>query len=120
MMVNLLDNALVHGVGAIGVAVRPDGERVRVEVSDEGAGIPEALRGEVFDRFRKGRAASPGAGLGLAIVRQVARDHGGDARFLPTRDCRAEVVLPASRTHHRTAYCDRRPTRRQPRGPTPG
>ena len=99
MMVNLLDNALVHGAGTISVAVRPHGERVVVEVSDEGAGVPEPLREEVFDRFRKGRAASPGAGLGLAIVRQVARDHGGDARFLPAPGGRVEVVLPIGRPH---------------------
>ena len=99
MMVNLLDNALVHGAGTISVAVRPHGERVVVEVSDEGPGVPEPLREEVFDRFRKGRAASPGAGLGLAIVRQVARDHGGDVRFLPVPGGRVEVVLPIGRPH---------------------
>jgi two-component system sensor histidine kinase QseC len=99
MLVNLLDNALVHGAGTISVAVRMHGERVVIEVSDAGPGVPEALREEVFDRFRKGRAASPGAGLGLAIVRQVARDHGGDVRFLPVPGGRVEVVLPIGRPH---------------------
>ena len=99
MVINLLDNALVHGQGAVHISVRsganPDRKTVFVEVSDQGAGVPNALREELFDRFRKGEQASPGAGLGLAIVRQVARSHGGDARFLAGPVCSVQVSLPA-------------------------
>ena len=99
MLRNLLDNALVHGAGAIGIELRTEtteaGPRAVIVVSDEGAGVPEALREALFDRFRKGRANSPGAGLGLAIARQVARTHGGDIGFMPGPGCRAFVVLPA-------------------------
>jgi two-component system sensor histidine kinase TctE len=98
MVVNLLDNALVHGQGAVHVNLRlgtnPDRDTVFIKVSDQGPGVPSALREELFDRFRKGQAASAGAGLGLAIVRQVARSHGGDARFLPGPGCSVEVTLP--------------------------
>ena len=99
MVINLLDNALVHGQGAVHISVRSgaklDRKTVFVEVSDQGAGVPNALREELFDRFRKGEQASPGAGLGLAIVRQVARSHGGDARFLAGPVCSVQVSLPA-------------------------
>jgi two-component system sensor histidine kinase QseC len=99
LVTNLLDNALVHGRGAVRVNVRSDGnpgrESVLVEVSDQGPGVPDALRGELFDRFRKGEPASPGAGLGLAIVRQVARSHGGEARFVRGPGCSVQVSLPA-------------------------
>jgi signal transduction histidine kinase len=98
MVRNLLDNALAHGEGKIVVRLtgpmRGDAtEPVILQVSDEGAGVPEELRDTVFDRFRKGKASSGGAGLGLAIVRHVARVHGGYARVHPTeRNC-IEVVL---------------------------
>ena len=99
MVTNLLDNALVHGRGTVRVGVHSsgelDGHTVLIEVSDQGPGVPSALGEEVFDRFRKGQPASPGAGLGLAIVRQVARSHGGDARFLPVPGCSVQVCLPA-------------------------
>ncbi len=98
MVTNLLDNALVHGRGTVRVGVHSgeefDRHTVVIEVSDEGPGVPSALGDEVFDRFRKGQPASPGAGLGLAIVRQVARSHGGDARFLPGPGGHAQVSLP--------------------------
>jgi two-component system sensor histidine kinase TctE len=98
MVRNLLDNALSHGKGRITVRLtapsRADAdERVILQVSDEGRGVPEDLRETVFDRFRKGRVSSTGAGLGLAIVRHVARVHGGYARIHPTETNCIEVVL---------------------------
>jgi two-component system sensor histidine kinase QseC len=97
MVRNLLDNALSHGRGRITIQlIRPQtdsAEQVILRVSDEGAGIPEELGDAVFDRFRKGKASSGGAGLGLAIVRHVARVHGGFARVHPTQRNCIEVVL---------------------------
>jgi two-component system sensor histidine kinase QseC len=84
---NLLENALWHGRGTVSVRVRRDSGAPRsgivVEVADEGGGVPAGMEEEAFERFRKLHSDSPGAGLGLAIVRQVARSHGGDARFVP-------------------------------------
>lgn len=83
---NLLENALWHGRGTIRVGLRPaDSGRadVMIDVIDEGEGVPAGMEEEAFGRFHKLHADSPGAGLGLAIVRQVARSHGGDARFVP-------------------------------------
>src|SRR6478672_5926265 len=98
MVHNLLDNALVHGRGTVRVAVRHErsdhGQEIVVEVVDEGMGIPEALKEAMFERFRRG-PMSQGAGLGLAIVRQVARGHGGDVAFLSDPGCHVRVVLPA-------------------------
>jgi two-component system, OmpR family, sensor histidine kinase TctE len=96
---NLLENALVHGEGAVRVSVREEpggdtGRRVVVEVADQGPGIAEGLREEAFERFRKAAPGEAGAGLGLAIVRQVARAHGGEARVRSGPGCRVEISLP--------------------------
>jgi two-component system, OmpR family, sensor histidine kinase TctE len=100
MVRNLLDNALVHGRGTVRVAVRQErsdrGQHVAIEVTDEGTGVPDALKEAMFERFRRGTQTSPGAGLGLAIVRQVARAHGGNVSFLPEPGCHVKVVLPAA------------------------
>lgn len=78
---NLLSNALRHG-GAGEVAVRAskgDGLAL-VEVADRGPGIPAGWEERVFERFVRGPGArGTGAGLGLALVRETARAHGGDA-----------------------------------------
>lgn len=78
---NLLDNAQRHAEGSVAVSVAADGRGVRVEVRDDGAGVPEDERERIFERFvRLGDARSRddgGAGLGLAIARDVASRHGG-------------------------------------------
>lgn len=94
---NLLENALWHGRGTVGVQLRrvADARRpqVAIEITDEGEGVPIGMEEEAFHRFRKLQADSPGAGLGLAIVRQVARSHGGEARFVRGAG-RVVVTLP--------------------------
>lgn len=99
MIRNLLDNALIHGRGEIrlvaGVEIGTSNERLAyISVSDEGAGVPEALGDTLFDRFRKGSPDSVGHGLGLAIVREIARGHDGKVAFEPGRQCRIKVALP--------------------------
>ena len=84
MTLNLLDNSVRHTPAgtAIDVAVeRRDGHAV-LEVTDDGPGIPEELREQVFSRFVRGNGPAdvvgmPGTGLGLAIVKAVAESHGG-------------------------------------------
>jgi two-component system, OmpR family, sensor histidine kinase TctE len=96
---NLLDNALTHGEGAVRVTAREeregDGQRIVVEVWDQGPGIPEELREVVFDRFRKASSTSPGAGLGLAIVRHVVQAHGGEVRVETCAGRRVRISLPS-------------------------
>ncbi|MFF9577012.1 ATP-binding protein [Streptomyces rubiginosohelvolus] len=78
---NLLDNAQRHAEDSVAVSVAADGRGVRVEVRDDGAGVPEDERERIFERFvRLDDARSRddgGAGLGLAIARDVAARHGG-------------------------------------------
>lgn len=80
---NLLGNAARHARqdGVVRVAVRRQGTWVRIEVADDGPGVPEAAREDVFERFRRlerDARVHAGTGLGLAIVRDVATEHGGD------------------------------------------
>ena len=78
----LVDNALTHGGGQVSlvIAAAADGP-VTLRVADEGAGVAAERQSQVFDRFHKLDANSPGAGLGLAIARQIARNAGGDIVF---------------------------------------
>jgi two-component system, OmpR family, sensor histidine kinase BaeS len=76
---NLVSNALRHtpNGGSVTVRIRPAGDRVELEVADTGSGMDAASAERAFDRFwRSGHAA--GAGIGLAIVRDLVRAHGGD------------------------------------------
>ncbi len=96
---NLLDNALVHGRGTIrlkgDLSKEDEAGRVWIAVEDDGEGVRDGLREQMFRRFRKGSPESPGHGLGLAIVEEVARGHGGAVSFLPGPGCRIRAVLPA-------------------------
>jgi signal transduction histidine kinase len=79
---NLLDNALRHTPegGRIELAIERDRGRARIAVSDSGAGVPEADRARIFERFAQLDPArrSGGAGLGLPIARMIARVLGGE------------------------------------------
>lgn len=76
----LLGNALAYARSHISVAVRRDGAFVRLDVEDDGPGIPEAERASIFDRFVRGsQGVAGGSGLGLALVRESALAAGGDA-----------------------------------------
>jgi two-component system sensor histidine kinase TctE len=115
MFRNLLENALFHGSGSITVTLRTgvssDGNdnSVVMEVTDEGPGVPPAKRDLVFERFSKAVQGSPGAGLGLAIVRQVVRMHGGTVSFVPVRSgCCVRVVLPRAVTSSEDSVCNER------------
>jgi two-component system OmpR family sensor kinase len=78
---NLVENGLVHGPadGVVTVSVTRNGDRVRMTVSDEGAGPDPAEHDQLFERFWRGDGTSerPGAGLGLSIVAAIAAQHAG-------------------------------------------
>jgi two-component system sensor histidine kinase CreC len=85
-LVNLLDNASEFSPegASIELGVRVDGDRVRVDVADRGAGVPDFASERIFERFyslpRPDGARS--SGLGLGFVREVATLHGGSVELL--------------------------------------
>ena len=91
---NLVDNALRYAPErtAVTVAVRQEGDRARVIITDAGPGIPAAERAHVFERFhRVAGDDTPGTGLGLAIVKTIVERHGG---AISLRDAAADAGLP--------------------------
>jgi len=79
---NLVDNALRHGKPPVGVSVSREDGRAALRVSDQGPGVAATEIETVFEPFRRARHANAtGTGLGLSLVRKIARHHGGDARI---------------------------------------
>jgi signal transduction histidine kinase len=101
MLRNLGENAARHAVSRVSIALAARGGDVVLTVDDDGPGIPEPERERVVERFvRLDEARSRddgGAGLGLSIVDEVVRAHGGSMRIAtsPLGGARVEVSLPA-------------------------
>jgi signal transduction histidine kinase len=99
-LLNLVDNAIQHGHegGHVAVHAQATHDEVRLSVADDGPGIGHAQRASVFRRFVRGATEAPGTGLGLHLVEQVARAHGGRVE-LTTEEGRGStftLVLPAA------------------------
>jgi signal transduction histidine kinase len=78
ILVNLVDNALKHGRGTVTIGLSVSDHTLRLDVSDEGDGVPDALRHNGFQPFWPGRSSTdPGVGLGLAIVKSITDAMGG-------------------------------------------
>ncbi|BDV29805.1 two-component sensor histidine kinase [Microbacterium terricola] len=98
---NLVDNALRHARERVAIGVRVVDGRALLWVDDDGSGVPHAERERVFERFvRLDEARSRdagGAGLGLALVREIALAHGGTVRIddAPAGGARFVIELPA-------------------------
>ena len=96
---NLISNAARFGK-RVAVAARSDGHQLIVTVDDDGPGIPETMREDVFRPFVRLDAArnqdETGTGLGLSIARDIARAHGGDITLeeSPLGGLRAVVAIP--------------------------
>lgn len=88
----LFDNALHHGAGPVVARVAAEEGGVWIDVQDQGGGVKPDRQEAVFERFKKLDANSHGAGLGLAIVRQTARAHGGDAFFVAPATIRLSLA----------------------------
>jgi two-component system heavy metal sensor histidine kinase CusS len=104
---NLVDNAIRYTPegGRIEVSAQrePNGRTISIAVADTGPGIEAAELERIFEPFHRVRgeaAAGPGAGIGLALVREIARAHGGDVSVAsaPGRGSRFSVQLPVAAT----------------------
>lgn len=100
---NLIDNAAKYGGGRVFVTVGEtwgrDGAMIRIQVEDDGRGIPLKQREAMFERGTRLDTGMPGTGLGLAIVRDVAAIYGGNVRLLESEDLgglMAVLTLPAA------------------------
>jgi signal transduction histidine kinase len=82
VLVNLLSNSIKHSPDGGAVQLRYEPGRdggVRIEVEDEGAGIPAGMEEQIFERFQQLETGEErgGTGLGLTIARQIVEHHGG-------------------------------------------
>ncbi|HEX6199279.1 MAG TPA: HAMP domain-containing sensor histidine kinase, partial [Thermoanaerobaculia bacterium] len=86
VLVNFLDNAVRYGPAGQTVRITGErrGERILIAVEDEGPGVPAAERERIFRPFQRGQGAvgtvAAGSGIGLSVVREIARVHGGGCR----------------------------------------
>jgi signal transduction histidine kinase len=99
VVINLLDNAVRHGDGAVEVGIGPGAKYdVEIWVQDEGPGIPEDLRERVFAKFWR-HGSRTGTGLGLFIVRGLVEAHGGDVwvESAESGGARVRFGLPVAR-----------------------
>ena len=108
VIANLLDNAAKYGGGATSVSLRRAEDGVQIAVEDRGEGVPEEDREVIFGRFSRGGAAgrrgtSDGVGLGLALVDEHVRLHGGRVWVEDRADgeggARFVVELPVQEEH---------------------
>lgn len=109
MLGNLLDNACKWARSEVTLradavtATGAGGLQIRIVIDDDGPGIAPDLRGEIFDRGRRGDETKPGSGLGLAIVRDIAALYGGEVDIgdvpgrAPDGGLRATLTLPGAR-----------------------
>lgn len=99
MLDAVVDNAHVHGAGAISIAITGDETATSITVDDHGPGIPPDQLEEIFQRFHRAdpNRGGRGHGLGLAIARQIARAHGGEitASNRPDGGARFHIRLPS-------------------------
>jgi signal transduction histidine kinase len=100
LLSNLGDNAVTHARSIVTLSVRVQAGEAVMTVADDGPGIPEADRERVFERFtrldqaRSRTATGGGAGLGLAICKQIVQRHGGQITVEPGAGARFVVRLP--------------------------
>jgi two-component system, OmpR family, sensor kinase len=104
---NLVDNALTHGAGDMELIAKRDGDVVKVQVRDHGAGFSDSYLAHPFDRFAPAASTGRGSGLGLAIVQAITEAHGGVVTLANEYGATVTISLPINPTRpdqdrHRT------------------
>lgn len=98
LLANLLDNAIKYCAAGdrLQLVLEAAGDRHLLRVSDSGPGLPEAMRGEAFERFVRAERdrGTPGHGLGLALVRAIAARHGARLVLAEGRGFSLEIQWP--------------------------
>ena len=99
---NVIENAVKHAGASVRLTVRCDDQHSRLDVEDDGPGVPRTDRDLVFDRFYRADAArsrnSVGTGLGLAIARAITERHHGSLRLVDSdRGAHFVLLLPVDR-----------------------
>jgi len=103
VLLNLIINAqqsitATRGFGSVRVSLSPSGsDAILITVEDDGPGVPEVLRDQIFQPFFTTKPAGEGTGLGLSISAGIVRAHGGDIQVAanPTGGAIFQVVLPS-------------------------
>lgn len=99
MLLNLVQNAIRYGAPPVEVAAAPDGDTVRLTVTDHGPGVPDEFVPKLFERFSRATSnhVGGGAGLGLSIVAGLATINGGTVHYEEDApDTRFVLRLPAA------------------------
>lgn len=106
MVLNLISNAYKYTLhGEVGVRLRASGRMVEMVVHDTGIGIAASEIPKIFDRFarveRSGGRSHEGTGIGLALVRELVKLHGGDVRVdsTPEKGTSFTVAIPLGSDH---------------------
>ncbi len=107
ILINLLTNAAhsITGNGKITIRTRSEDERVRIEVEDNGCGIAEDILPHIFEPFYTTKDSEKGSGLGLSIVHDIVREHGGEITVDSAigRGSRFTVILPVDQDSAKAA-----------------
>ncbi len=92
---SVVDNAVRYGGGTITISASDSDGVVAITIADQGTGFPDAFVDRAFERFSRGSSSRSdgGSGLGLSIVRTVARAHGGEASAANRKAGGAEVKI---------------------------
>ena len=84
-LVNLCDNSSHAGAHTITLRLGED-HGIRIDVTDDGPGIPSEIRGRIFEPYVTTRKVGEGMGLGLSISKKILLDHGGDLELVETSE----------------------------------
>ncbi|TDQ51899.1 signal transduction histidine kinase [Actinorugispora endophytica] len=91
ILATLVENAFKHGAGTVTVSRLETGQSVRIEVSDEGEGIPQELSPRIFEREV---TSGNGTGLGLSLARHIAESEGARVEFVQSKPTTFALFLP--------------------------